>query len=161
MPLRNIHPDLKLGVVLVPAAVLLNTVGWATFAFDGFSPLLSAGDWLIFPVVIAGLAIIPAAIWVDRRPPHKIMPAGAVVAAIGLPIRVLFSSQALVAFGVFVSIAGAAVVGSVVFYAVVVKGSTQYKGTIIGAVGTLFASRHSHIDYHIQQVGQCQCQLPC
>ena len=141
MPPRNIHPDLKLGLVLVSAAVLLNTVGWATFAFDGFSPLLSAGDWLIFPVVIAGLAVIPVAIWVDRGPPHKLMAAGAVVAAIGLPIRVLFDNYALVALGVFVSIVGAAAVVSLVFYAAVVKGSTRYKGTLIGALGMVFAMR--------------------
>ena len=139
--LRNLHPDLKLGVVLVPAAVLLNVVGWATFAFEGFSPLLSAGDWLIFPVVIAGLAVIPVAIWVDRGPPHKLMAAGAVVAALGLPIRVLFDNFALVALGVFVSIVGAAAVVSLVFYAVVAKGSTRYKGTLIGALGMVFAMR--------------------
>ena len=139
MPPRNIHPDLKLGLVLVSAAVLLNTVGWATFAFEGFSPLPSPSAWLILATVIGGLAVIPAAILVDRRPPHKMMAAGAVVAALGLPIRVLFSSPALVALGVFLSVAGAAAVVSLVFYAVVVKGSTRYRGTLIGAVGMVFA----------------------
>ena len=138
MSFRNLHPDLKLGLVLVSAAVLLGVVGWTTFAFEGYAPLESPGAWLIFPVVFGGLAVIPAAIWVDRQPPHKMMAAGAVVAAIGLSFRVLFSSQALVALGVFVSIVGAAAVGSLVFYAVVVKGSTRYKGTLIGVLVMVF-----------------------
>ena len=141
MPLRNLHPDLKLGFVLVSAAILLNVVTWATFAFEGFSPLLSPGVWLIFPVVIAGLAIIPASIWVDRRSPHQLMAAGAVIVALGLPIGVLFSNHALVALGVFVSIVGAAAVGSLIFYAVAVKGSTRYKGALIGALVMVFALR--------------------
>ena len=139
MPPRNIHPDLKLGLVLVPAALLLNIVGWTTFAFEGSAPLQSPSAWLIFATVIGGLAVIPAAIWVDRRPPHKMMAAGAVAAAVGLSMLVLFSTHALVVLGVLVSIAGAAAVFSLVFYAVVVKGSTRYKGTLIGALGIVFA----------------------
>ena len=29
--LKNLHPDLKLGLVLVSVAVLLNVVGWSSF----------------------------------------------------------------------------------------------------------------------------------
>ena len=141
MPHRNLHPDLKLGLVLVSAAVLLNVVGWTTFEFAGFAPLEPSTVWLILVVVIGWLAVILAAIWVDRQPPHTLMAAGAVAAAVGLSILVPFSSQALVAFGFFVSIVGAAAAGSVVFYAVGVKGSTRYKGTLIGALGMVFAMR--------------------
>ncbi len=141
MSLRNLHPDLKLGLVIVSAAALLNTVGLGSFGTEGYAPLESSVTWLILPTVIGGLAVIPAAIWVDRWPPHKMMVAGAVVAAFGLSILVLFSSLAFVALGVFVSLVGTAAVASLVFYAVAVKGATRYKGTLIGVLGMVFALR--------------------
>ena len=137
--LKNLHPDLKLGLVLVSAAVLLKIVGWTTFAFERYAPLGSSTTWLILPTVIGGLAVIPVAIWVDRRPPHKMMAGGAVAAAVGLSILVLPSSLALAGVGIFVSIVGASATGSLVFYAVVVKGFTRYRGTLIGALGMVIA----------------------
>ena len=139
MSLRNLHPDLKLGLVLVSAAVLLKIVGWTTFAFERYAPLGSSTTWLILPTVIGGLAVIPVAIWVDRRPPHKMMAGGAVAAAVGLSILFLPSSLALAGVGIFVSIVGASTTGSLVFYAVVVKGFTRYRGTLIGALGMVIA----------------------
>ena len=137
--LKNLHPDLKLGLALVVAAVLLKIVGWSSFAAEGYAPLESSVTWLILPTVIGGLAVIPVAIWVDRRPPHKMMAGGAVAAAVGLSILILPSSLTLAGVGIFVSIVGASATGSLVFYAVVVKGFTRYKGTLIGALGMVIA----------------------
>ena len=67
--------------------------------------------------------------------------AGAVLAALGLSIFVLSSSLALNALGMFVAGVGSSAVGSLVFYAIAVKGATRYKGTLIGALGMVFTMR--------------------
>ena len=139
--LSNLHPDLKLGLVLVAAAALLNVVGLGSFGTEEYAPLESSVTWLILPTVIGGLAVIPAAIWVDRWPPHKMMVAGAVVAAFGLSILVLSNTLAVNALGMFVLQTGSSVAGMLVFYAVAVKGATRYKGTLIGALGMVFTMR--------------------
>ena len=139
--LRNLHPDLKLGLVLVSAAALLNVVGLGSFGTEGYAALGFSLNWIIFAGGIGGLAVVPAAIWVDRRPPHKMMAAGAALGALGLFIFVLSSSLALNALGMFVAGVGTAAVGSLVFYAIAAKGATRYKGTLIGALGMVFTMR--------------------
>ena len=144
MSLRNLHPDLKLGLVLVSAAALLNVVGWSSFATERYAPSglsINGAAWLALAGGIGGLAVIPVAIRVDRRPPHTVMAAGAVVAVLGLTIVVLSSILALNALGMFVFQTGTAAVGSLVFYAIAVKGATRYKGTLIGALGMVFTTR--------------------
>ena len=136
--LQNLHPDLKLGLVIVSAAALLKIVGWSSFAADrSFLSAVSYG-WLFFAFGIGGLAAIPVAIWVDRRPPHTMMAVGAIVAAVGLTIVVLSNGVAVAAFGMFVMGVGSSAFGSLVFYAIAVKGVTRYRGTLIGAVGVVF-----------------------
>ena len=139
--LQNLHPDLKLGLVLVSAAALLNVVGLGSFGTEGYAALGFSLNWIIFAGGIGGLAVVPAAIWVDRRPPHKMMAAGAALGALGLFIFVLSSSLALNALGMFVAGVGTAAVGSLVFYAIAAKGATRYKGTLIGALGMVFTMR--------------------
>ena len=137
----NLHPDLKLGLVLVSAAVLLKIVGWSSFAAErSFLTAVSYG-WLFFAFGIGGLAAIPVAIWVDRRPPNTMMAAGAVVAVLGLTIVVLSNGVAVAAFGMFVMGVGSSAFGSLVFYAIVVKGAARYRGTLIGALGMVFTMR--------------------
>ena len=136
--LKNLHPDLKLGLVLVSAAVLLKIVGWSSFAAErSFLTAVSYG-WLFFAFGIGGLAAIPVVIWVDRRPPHTMMAVGAIVAAVGLTIVVLSNGVAVAAFGMFVMGVGSSAFGSLVFYAIAVKGVTRYRGTLIGALGVVF-----------------------
>ena len=138
---RNLHPDLKLGLVIVSAAALLKIVGWSSFAADrSFLTAVSYG-WLFFAFGIGGLAAIPVAIWVDRRPPNTMIAAGAVVAVLGLGIVVLSNGVAVAAFGMFVMGVGSSAVGLLVFYAIAVKGATRYKGTLIGALGMVFTMR--------------------
>ena len=139
--LSNLHSDLKLGLVLVSAAVLLNVVGLSSFSTERYAPLGISNNWLGLATVIGGLAAIPVAIWVDRRPPHKMMVAGAALGALGLSIFVLSSSLALNALGMFVAGVGSSAVASLVFYAIAAKGATRYKGTLIGALGMVFAMR--------------------
>ena len=141
VPLRNLHPDLKLGLVLVSAAALLNIVEWSSFAADRITLSPVSYGWVTFAGAIGGLAVVPVAIWVDRRPPDTMMAAGAVVAALGLTIVVLSNSLAVAALGMFVAGVGGSAVGSLVFYAIAVKGATRYKGTLIGALGMVFTMR--------------------
>ena len=136
--MKNLHPDLKLGLVLVSVAALLKIVGWSSFAADrSFLTAVSYG-WLFFAFGIGGLAAIPVAIWVDRRPPNTMIAAGAVVAVLGLGIVVLSNGVAVAAFGMFVMGVGSSAFGSLVFYAIAVKGVTRYRGTLIGALGVVF-----------------------
>ena len=142
--LSNRHPDLKLGLVLVSVAVLLNVVGWSSFGEERYAASrlsINWAAWLALAGGIGGLAAIPVAIWVDRRPPHKMMVAGAALGALGLSIFVLSSSLALNALGMFVAGVGSSAVGSLVFYAIAVKGATRYKGTLIGALGMVLTMR--------------------
>ena len=82
-------------------------------------------------------AIIAAAFWVDRGPPHGMMAAGAVLLALS-PFLALSDSFASAVTRIFFTGVGGALVGSLVFYAVAVKGYARFKGTLIGALGLLF-----------------------
>ena len=145
------HPDLKLGLVLVGAALLLH------FGASPGSALVVAADrldlsstsfgWLVMVGGIGGLAVVAAAIWVDRRPPHALMAAGAVVAALGLAVVGLSTSFAMAHLGAFVVGVSFSALGSLIFYAIAVKGATRYKGTLIGALGMVFTMRLSAMDF--------------
>ena len=140
--LSNLHPDLKLGLVLVPAAVILKLVVWSSYGVERIVQYGVSVNWLLVVAGIIGvLAGIPAATWVDRRPPHTMMAAGAVVVVLGPAILVLSNNLAVAAFGVFVSAVGNSAVASLVFYAVAVRGATRYKGTLIGVLGMVFGMR--------------------
>ena len=148
---RNMHPDLKLGLVLVVAAVLLHfgdsqrvAVLVARERLDLSSPSFG---WSLEAFGIASLAVIAAAIWVDRRPPHTMMAAGAVVNALGLAIVGLSTSFTMAALGMFVAGVGLSALGSLIFYAIVVKGATRYKGTLIGVLSMVFSMRLSARDF--------------
>ena len=139
------HSDLKLGLVLVTAAALLKLVDTGNLvAFAAAARLdLSAVSfgWLVTALSIGGLAVVAAAIWVDRQPPHTMMAAGAVVVALGLTIVGFSNSFATSALGMFVAGIGGSAVGSLVFYAIAVKGATRYRGTLIGALSMVFMMR--------------------
>ena len=140
--LRNMHPDLKLGLLLAAAAVLLKfgTSGQlaALAAADRLALSADSYSWLYAAGGIGGLAVVAAAIWVDRRPPHTMMAAGAVVAALGVTVVGLSNSFASSALGMFIAGVGGSAVGSLVFYAIAVKGATRYRGTLIGALSMVF-----------------------
>ena len=82
MPLQNIHPDLKLGLVLVAAAALLkfanSNVLLAFVAAQRLNIVSESFGWHLLAGGIGGLAVVGAAIWVDWRPPHTLMAGGAV-----------------------------------------------------------------------------------
>ncbi len=138
MSLRYLHPDLKLGLVLVAAAAIVNLFAWGghpAALFVLYSAFGLTYGWAFLVGSIGGLAVIPAAIWIDRGPPHMMMGAGAVAAAISLVVIVRSGNSAAAEFGFFVLGVGSSVVGSLVFYAIAVKGATRYMGTLIGALG--------------------------
>ena len=135
------HPDLRLGLLLVAAALLLNSgssgtlwaetsSSWPDFTSVQYG-LLAAADSLW------ALSAIVAAFWVDRGPPRGLMTAGAVLLALG-PFLALSDSFALAVTRYFFTGVGGGLVGSLVFYAVAVKGSVRFKGTLIGSLGLLF-----------------------
>ena len=142
MPLQNIHPDLKLGLVVVAAAALLkfanSNVLLAFVAAQRLNIVSESFGWHLLAGGIGGLAVVGAAILVDRRPPHTLMAGGAVVAVLGLTIVGLSNSFPASALGMFVAGVGGSAVSSLVFYAIAAKGATQYRGTLIGALGLVF-----------------------
>ena len=142
MSLRNLHPDLKLGLVLVAAAALLDfDDSYGLFALVVAERLTNSPEafgWQTLAAGIGGLAIVGVAIWVDRRPPHTIMAAGAVPVAFGLIVFFLSNSFPASLLGAFVTGVGGSAAGSLVFYSIAAKGATRYRGTVIGALGLVF-----------------------
>ena len=138
----TLHPDLRLGLLLVVTAVLLDAgdpgTSWA--AASSARPVFTSAQYLLLHVVgsLADLFVVAAAIWADRRPPHRMMAAGAGVLALGLFLAALPGGFGLVISGMFLAWAGSPVVGSLVFFAVAVKGSTRFRGALIGALGLVF-----------------------
>ena len=135
----NLSPDVRLGLLLA-AAVLLFQAGRSTdpwmllssdpFDFSGLQfGLLSAAFGL------GSLLVVGAAFWLDRRPPHFLMAAGALLLALGVVVVRFSGGFGLAAAGMFLFGAGGAFTGSLVFYTVAVKGSRQFRGALIGALG--------------------------
>ena len=141
----NLHPDFKLGFLLVVAAAFLVVGGsdafWGVIASDRLGLSASQFGWLSAAVGLGGLFVVAAAIWVDSRPPHGMMSAGAVVLAIGLALLILSHTLVFAVPAAFITGAGGSAVGSLIFYAVVVKGCTRYKGTLIGVMSLVFSLR--------------------
>lgn len=140
----GLRHDVKLGLLLVAAALLLD------MGSSGGSWLLPVSDQLgrtpmalglLGPVVgLGSLFVVLAAIWVDRRPPHAMMAVGAVVLALGFVLVTLSRSFGPSAAGLFLVEAGGSAFASLVFYAIVVKGHVRFRGTLIGALGLVFAA---------------------
>ena len=159
MSLRNLHPDLKLGLVLVAAAALLDfDDSYGLFALVVAERLTTSPEafgWQTLAAGIGGLAIVGVAIWVDRRPPHTIMAAGAVAVAFGLIVLLLTNSFPASLLGAFVTGVGGSAAGSLVFYSIAAKGATRYRGTVIGALGLVFT-----LPLGVGRVGPWTLDLP-
>ena len=145
MSFRNLHPDLKLGLVLVAAAALLTFAApfslAAALAVRKADPSAVSNGLLLLAGSVGGLAVVAAAFWVDRKAPHTMMAAGAVVASLGLAGAALFQSLAFAVLGMFVAGFGGAAVGSLIFYSIAVKGAFRYRGALLGALVMLFTLR--------------------
>ena len=143
--LSNLHPRFKLGILLVFAALLLDSGGSGAFSAAMASDQLDLSpgqyNWLFAAGGLGGLFVVAAVIWVDSRPPHGAMAAGALVLAIGLALLTLSESLSLAVVAFFIAGAGRAAVGSIIFYAVAVKGFTRFKGVLIGAMSFVFSVR--------------------
>ena len=157
--LRDVHPDLKLGLTLAGAVLLLG-IGNPGRLLEAHASLkldLSATSygWLLMATgVIGGLAVIAAAVWVDRRPPHAMMAGGVLVAVLSLSVLSLPAGLGAYAAGMFIAAVGSSAFGSLIFYAVVVKGAVRYRGAMIGALGMIFygfSKAPDIADWHIDQ----------
>ena len=141
----NLHPDFKLGFLLVVAAGFLaagsSNFFWSLIASDRLGLSASQFGWTTLAGGLGGLLIVAAVIWVDSRPPHGTMAAGALSLAIGLALLILSDTLVLAVLAAFITGAGGAAVGSLIFYAVAVKGHTRFKGTLIGAISLVFNLR--------------------
>lgn len=142
MSVRSINHDFKLGLVIVAAAAPLAFGDPGRFLENQARrlPDLSAVSygWLITAGGIGGLATIGAAIWVDRRPPHAMMAAGALAALLGLAAFAPPASFAVFVMGMFIAGVGTSAVNPLIFYAIAVKGASRHRGTIIGSLGMVF-----------------------
>lgn len=144
--LPNLHPDFKLGLLLAGAALLLDIGGSGTF-----KALLVPHDrldisflrYLLLNAALAlgSLFVIGAGVWADRRPPHGLMAVGALFLSLGLLVANFSRNFGLAFIGMFLSGIGGAFAGSLVFYAVAVKGSGRFRGTLLGALGLVFSVR--------------------
>ena len=141
--MRKLHPDLNLGLVLVVSAALLRLgnpgnqlVTEAVERFDlsasGYGLLLTVGG-------LGGLAVVAAAMWVDRRPPGSMMAAGALISLLGIIVYSLSNRLAIYAVGLFVSGVGYSALFPLIFYAIAAKGATRHRGLLIGALGAVFS----------------------
>ena len=91
-------------------------------------------------VGLGSLFVVLAAIWVDRRPPQGMMAVGAGILALGLVLVTLSRSFGPAVAGLFLVGAGGSAFASLIFYAIVVKGCARFRGTLIGALGLVFAA---------------------
>ncbi len=138
------HPDVNLGLLLVVAALLLDMgtsgASWTWHVSDQLNSAAMGVGWLAFVVGLGSLFVVLAAIWVDRRPPHGMMVAGAGILALGLVLVTLSRNFGAAAAGLFLVGAGGAAFHPLVFYAIAVKGYTRFRGTIIGILSLVFAA---------------------
>ena len=134
--LRNVHPDLKLGLALLAAALILglgNPGGLlAAQARQQLDISSTSYGWLLTAGGVGGLAVLAAAFWVDRKPPHVMMAAGTFVALFGLAVLIMPTSAPAYAVGMFIAGAGSSATAPLIFYAIAVKGAARYRGTMIG-----------------------------
>ena len=138
------HPDVKLGLLLVVAALLLDMGSSDTLRAVYVSDLLRLRamqfGFLGIAAGLGGLFVVLAAVWVDRRPPHPMMAAGAGILALGLVLATLSGSFGPAVAGLFLVGAGGSAFASLIFYAIVVKGYVRFRGTLIGALGLVFGA---------------------
>ena len=138
------HPDVKLGLLLVGAALVLDMgtsgVSWTWLVSGQLNSAAMGVGWLALVVGLGSLCVVLAAIWVDRRPPHGMMAAGAGILALGLVLVTLSRNFGAVAAGLFLMGAGGAAFHPLVFYAIAVKGYARFRGTLIGALSLVFAA---------------------
>ena len=136
------HPDVKLGLLLVGSALLLDMgtsgASWTWFVSDHLNSTAMEGGWFGLLVGLGSLCVVLAAIWVDRRPPHEMMAAGAGVIALGIVLVTLSRNLGTAAAGLFLVGAGGAAFHPLVLYAIAVKGYARFKGTLIGVLGLVF-----------------------
>ena len=136
------HPDIKLGLLLVVAALLLDLglsgAAWTAFVFHRLDLSSMPLGFLGTAAGLGSLFVVLAAVWVDRRPPHSMMAAGAGILALGLVLATLSRSFGPAVVGLFLAGAGGSAFASLVFYAIVAKGYARFRGTLIGALGLVF-----------------------
>ena len=155
------HPDVRLGSLLVVAALLLDMgtsgASWTWHVSYQLNSTAMGVGWLGLLVGSGSFCVVLAAIWVDRRPPHVMMAAGAGVLALGLVLITLSRNFGAAAAGLFLVKAGGAAFHSLVFYAIVAKGYTRFRGTLIGTLSLVFganlgagAVRDWHFDIPIE-----------
>ena len=77
----NLHPDFRLGLLLVAAALLLDAGESGALWDPAASARLdfTSAQYVLLHVAgsLGALFVVAAVIWVDRRPPHGMMAAGA------------------------------------------------------------------------------------
>ena len=138
------HPDIKLGLLLVVAALLLDMgsagASWTAFVVDRLRLSAMPLGFLGTAGGLGSLFVVLAAIWVDRRPPHGMMAAGVGILALGLVVTTLSRSFGPAVVGFFLVGAGGSAFASLIFYSIVVKGYARFRGTLIGALSLVFGA---------------------
>ena len=138
------HPDVNFGILLVAAALLLDMGSsggsWMSSVLEQLHRTAGSLGLLGLVIGLGSTFVVLAAIWVDRRPPHGMMAAGAGILAVGIVLVTLARSFWPAAAGLFLVGAGGSAFASLIFYAIVVKGYARFKGTLIGALSLVFTT---------------------
>ena len=143
MSFSYLHPDLRLGLLLVVAALLLGTGSSGMFhgVYGSSGRDLSSlqGFSLAGAFALGSLFVVGAALWVDHRLPHGLMAAGTLSLALGRVLLNASDSFGMAFAGMFFAGLGGAFAGSLIFYAVIAKGYVRWRGTLVGVLALVFA----------------------
>ena len=140
----SLRYDVKLSLLLVVAALLLDMGSsgdsWVSPVSEQLDTTFRSLGFLGLAGGLGSLFVVLTAIWVDRRPPHGVIAVGAGIIALGLVLVTPSGSFEAAVAGLFLIGAGGSAFSSLIFYAIVVKGRVRFKGTLIGALGLVFAA---------------------
>ena len=143
MSFSYLHPDLRLGLLLVVAALLLGAgssdMFHGVYGSSGRDLSSLQGFSLAGVFALGSLFVVGAAFWVDHRLPHGLMAAGTLSLALGRVLLNASDSFGMAFAGMFFAGLGGAFAGSLIFYAVIAKGYIRWRGTLIGVLALVFA----------------------
>ncbi|MEE8442433.1 MAG: MFS transporter [Dehalococcoidia bacterium] len=134
---RGLKGEVLLGALLLATALMVDGSAFSEVAITVAREVLDLSALRSSLVLTAGgvggLAVVAAAIIVDRRGPHRVMPL-ALVAGAGLLLLAISGSLWWLIASSIVSGLGMAGVASLILYALAAKGCYRIRGTVIGAL---------------------------
>jgi len=141
------HPgsrrELKLGLLLITATALVYIRASVELVGDDLVARLplTPGQMFLFglAIAVAGIILMAAPIWVDRRGPHPVVAMGAAAIGMGALLTAVSNYDAVDAIGIGTIFVGIAGLDSYILLSLAARGTTQYRGALLGGLtATLF-----------------------